>query len=62
MIAQRAKSRSEKDGKIRRYVSDREILVREAVGAKRIMVAYVNRPVMETQANLTSQAWSPVAY
>jgi hypothetical protein len=38
-MAARAKRRSENDGKMRRYVRDREILVSEAVGAKRIIVA-----------------------
>jgi uncharacterized protein (DUF2344 family) len=61
-MAIRENKRSEKDGNIRRYVKQREILVSEAVGAKRTIVVYVSRPVIEVQEILRSHACKPVAY
>jgi hypothetical protein len=47
---------------MRRYVKQRDILVSDAVGAKRTMVVYVSRPVIDVQTILRSQACKPVPY
>jgi hypothetical protein len=47
---------------MRKWVRDSDILEREAVGAKRIIVAYTSFPVGATHEYLMSQMCSPAAY
>jgi hypothetical protein len=47
---------------MRKWVRDSDIFVREAVGAKRIIVAYTNFPVGAIHEYLISQMCSPAAY